>query len=443
MKRTFTLITLFLIVNISQSLAQAWQAMASGLGASTEEVKTVAVDPNGKIYVGGTFTNVNGSISYLATWTGSAWAAVGGGVNGPVYSIGIKTASDIYIGGQFTDAGGVTVSNIARWNGSAWSAVGDGFNNKVLCVYTPGSGIVYAGGEFSLSGSTAVSHIAKLQAGVWVAMGSGVPANVNAIVEHSGSVYAGCDQSSGPVLKYDGSSAWTVVSGLSSGKVSALASFGGFLYAGGTFTSPTPACAKWDGTTWNTIVTNFSFGQRVNVLYTRTDALYIGGNFTGVGLSPQPNYIARIAASNQPIKGFTISSELTSGEVFAIGKSAGYVVAGGKFATPTSPVTNNISITSTTIDVNELSNLVVDQTLYPNPAHGKTTLTINTVSPFNKPELKIFDVQSKLIQTEIQSVVENNRITYNIDLATVPAGHYYYVLLEDGQPVTSNIFIVE
>jgi len=34
--------------------------------------------------------------------------------------------SDLYIGGQFTSAGGVSALNVAKWNGSSWSVLGSG-----------------------------------------------------------------------------------------------------------------------------------------------------------------------------------------------------------------------------------------------------------------------------------------------------------------------------
>ena len=35
-------------------------------------------------------------------------------------------------GGYFTTAGGVTANYIAKWNGSAWSALGSGMNGRGL-----------------------------------------------------------------------------------------------------------------------------------------------------------------------------------------------------------------------------------------------------------------------------------------------------------------------
>ena len=58
----------------------------------------------------------------------------------------------LYVGGDFTSAGGVAVNRIARWDGTLWSALDGGVNGPVaaLTVYDDGSGpALCAGGVFS------------------------------------------------------------------------------------------------------------------------------------------------------------------------------------------------------------------------------------------------------------------------------------------------------
>src|SRR5437870_2658145 len=56
--------------------------------------------------------------------------------------------SDVYFGGDFTMAGGITATNIAKWNGSEWSALGSGLDGRVYSIAISGTE-VYAGGNFS------------------------------------------------------------------------------------------------------------------------------------------------------------------------------------------------------------------------------------------------------------------------------------------------------
>ena len=53
---------------------------------------------------------------YIARWDGTAWHALGDGVNFIVEAIS-AAGTDIYIGGLFTDAGGNACADyIARWD---------------------------------------------------------------------------------------------------------------------------------------------------------------------------------------------------------------------------------------------------------------------------------------------------------------------------------------
>ena len=47
-----------------------------------------------------------------------------------VYALAVS-GTDLYAGGCFTTAGGSAANYIAKWNGSAWSALGSGMNNCV------------------------------------------------------------------------------------------------------------------------------------------------------------------------------------------------------------------------------------------------------------------------------------------------------------------------
>jgi hypothetical protein len=119
-------------------------------------------DGNGPaLHVGGRFTTAGGvAANNIAKWDGSTWSALGSGVNGQ--SVGNAVVHDdgggaaLYVGGQFTSAGGVAASNIAKWDGSSWSALGGGVSGSLpysrvyaLTVYDDGGGpALYAGGNF-------------------------------------------------------------------------------------------------------------------------------------------------------------------------------------------------------------------------------------------------------------------------------------------------------
>ncbi|MFM9957761.1 MAG: hypothetical protein ACKVZJ_06775 [Phycisphaerales bacterium] len=98
-------------------------------------VRALTLLPNGNIVAGGNMTfqgpvNLNG----VAQWNGTEWLPMGSGMTGGGGSFGTVVAvttapnGDVIAAGNFNTAGGVPAANVARWNGSAWSAMGAGLD---------------------------------------------------------------------------------------------------------------------------------------------------------------------------------------------------------------------------------------------------------------------------------------------------------------------------
>ena len=140
-------------------LAPGWNNLGPGLNG---DVAAIVVD-GADVYVGGSFTDAGGipEADYLARWDGANWHAVGAGLTGAVRSIAIQ-GSNIYVGGQFLNAGGnANADRIAYWDGSAWNAIGTGLNGTVWALAINGA-TLYAGGDFTLAGGVAsASYIAR------------------------------------------------------------------------------------------------------------------------------------------------------------------------------------------------------------------------------------------------------------------------------------------
>ena len=102
------------------------------------------VTNGGYIYVGGNFTNIGGvNAKCVARWNGLTWEPLGSGLEGRYYqdmnntwettAANVKSMvrdaqSNIYVGGSFGRAGGIEAWGVAKWNGSSWSALpGRGF----------------------------------------------------------------------------------------------------------------------------------------------------------------------------------------------------------------------------------------------------------------------------------------------------------------------------
>jgi len=89
---------------------------------------------------------------------------LGGGIWGVVYTL-LGNGTDLYVGGDFSTAGGVPASKIAQWDGSAWSGLGSGVNELSTSVraLALAGGDLYVGGSFTLIGSKTSRFLARAQ----------------------------------------------------------------------------------------------------------------------------------------------------------------------------------------------------------------------------------------------------------------------------------------
>jgi hypothetical protein len=178
-----------------------WEMFGDGGFVGTAEA--VALDANGNVYVGGYFDGVSGQpASDIAMWNSSSesWDTLGGGVGGVspwlsyVSAIAIDDNGDVYVGGYFTQAGGVPANSIAKWDSSSgtWSSLGDGVNGAVNAITISGDD-VYVGGEFAAAGTLPVNNIARWNSTIgWSGLGDGVTGTVSALaVNEIGDLYAG------------------------------------------------------------------------------------------------------------------------------------------------------------------------------------------------------------------------------------------------------------
>ncbi|HRJ11239.1 MAG TPA: hypothetical protein PLP58_21840 [Prosthecobacter sp.] len=168
-----------------------WVALNPSISGANSTVLAFAVDGGGNLYAGGEFTAIGTvAASRIAKWDGSAWSALGTGMNSDVSALAVS-GGDLYAGGAFTTAGGTSANRIAKWDGSAWSALGTGMDNSVRALAVSG-GELYAGGNFTAAGGTTVNRIAKWNGSAWSALGSGMNSTVRALAaDASGHLFVG------------------------------------------------------------------------------------------------------------------------------------------------------------------------------------------------------------------------------------------------------------
>lgn len=258
---TFTNVGGINVGNIARWDGANWWNLGFGFDAS---VAVLAASADA-LYAGGSFTNVNDPpfnfpVNHIAMWDGNNWNPLGSGVNasGTVNAIAVS-GNNVYIGGTFTTAGGVTANRVAVWNGAIWSSLGtgsaNGLNGTVYAVAVNGNN-VYVGGSFANAGTTVVRGIARWDGATWSGLGSGA-------------------------------------TGPSTAEIRALAVAGdGTLYCSGRFTNISGinanGIARWDGTKWEALGSGLVSDtpiMRAIGLTIRGDDVFTVGSFTAAGLT--------------------------------------------------------------------------------------------------------------------------------------------------------------
>jgi len=249
---------------------------------------------NNKLIVGGFANSPTGPT--IASWDGQQWELLGSGLDAPVRALGVHNG-ELYAGGEFFHAGGVSVSKIARWDGAQWHDVGGGISGPffpMVFSFASVKGRLIVGGFFAAAGSTQASNIAAWDGTSWSALGSGRPGSVEAIAHFQGKIIAG---GSAPIAQWDGDSWLPLGEGVNQ-NVRALTIYDNKLIAGGFFTAAggqsANRIASWNGSTWAPLasgIINASFGGGyVSTLTVFQNRLTVGGFFDTAGNQPSFNF---------------------------------------------------------------------------------------------------------------------------------------------------------
>ncbi|UOY06084.1 thrombospondin type 3 repeat-containing protein [Muricauda sp. SCSIO 64092] len=272
----------------------SWNALGSGTNGIVE---IIANDGNDNYYVGGEFTNAGGlTVNNLAIYNSSSgWSALGSGTNGKVNTIAIANNGDVYIGGDFSEVGGVSASNIAVWNGTNWSALGSGTNGPVAKLGIDSGNSVYVGGAFETAGGTLVNNIAVWENNGWSPLtdsGNGISGTNNEIrainFDENDNLYVGGNfdlaggNSAPRIATWDGNN-WGTLGLGTSGFVQAIAITNDYIYAGGNFSiagsQTVNRIARWNRNTNSWQSLNNGLSGNVNSLQIDGAHLYVGGSF--------------------------------------------------------------------------------------------------------------------------------------------------------------------
>jgi hypothetical protein len=137
-------------------------------------VQALAWGADNRLYLGGDFFLVNGSIgTSVAFWKGGAFGTmgrIGEDTNRTVRGMAIGLNGQLYAGGNYTQTSSGSALRASAWNGVQHSALGNGLNNQANAVLAdPVTGNVIYGGAFTGAGSiNAPASYAVWNGATWI-----------------------------------------------------------------------------------------------------------------------------------------------------------------------------------------------------------------------------------------------------------------------------------
>lgn len=309
-----------------------WSSVGGGVpsanapGAGRQGVDAIYVS-GGIVYVGGDFTDAGGNedADYLAQWDGSAWSALGAGVEGPVLALEGDGAR-VVVAGTFTGAGGIDGTTcVASWDGAAWSDIGGGVTHQQTdCVRTIAlsSGRTCVAGTFSSvpgsSDSSTVTQVACWNGSQWESTGLRSNWRVDALAFYDDQLCA-TGSMTDTIEGAEVLACWTEDEGWETLRAE-FDTFGGFasdgsfgadltvykdqLYALGSFVFDTNSFGaqgatynmlRWNGEHLNPVSTGFNGGVSsvLRATISGTSGIYVAGGFTNVGGDSDLDYVVR------------------------------------------------------------------------------------------------------------------------------------------------------
>ena len=242
---------------------ETWSALGDGTNNSVRDL--TLDEANQVLYVVGAFTTAGGnSANRIAKYDISTetWSDLGDVVNNAVSALTLDEVNQVlYVGGLFNTVGGISANRIAKYDigTETWSALGDGVNDPVwptvrALTLDEENQVLYVGGDFTIAGGNSANCIAKYDIGTetWSALGDGTNDPVEALtldevnqVLYVGGLFTSAGGiSANRIAEYDiGTETWSAlgdgVAGAGNSPVNALTLDGEnqVLYAGGFFTS--------------------------------------------------------------------------------------------------------------------------------------------------------------------------------------------------------------
>jgi hypothetical protein len=275
--------------NVVRVDASGYHPLGDGLDGN---VTSLAIDSEGRLYAGGLFTGPG--FYHLARWDGAEWSGLGNTM-GQVTALAIDDDDNLYVSGVFSVAGDAAAENIAMYDGTAWHALGAGLDGPAHAMTFDDSGALVVAGRFQTAGGVPAVNVARWDGSAWSAYGDGLPGpdRMGSVAFFDGRLvvgggFGGLGEDGGKgVAVWDGSR-WAALGGglhtqwpWGAPYLGALVPVGDLLFAFGEFSmasgEPSVRAAYWDGTAWHPMGGGFDY--LVEDAIRTDDSLWVGGAF--------------------------------------------------------------------------------------------------------------------------------------------------------------------
>ncbi|MFA6256572.1 MAG: immunoglobulin-like domain-containing protein, partial [Candidatus Absconditabacterales bacterium] len=324
-------------------------------------VNALAVQSGDKIVVGGVFSTYNGvTANYIirlnADGTQDTGFNIGDGFNGTVAALAVQSDGKVIVGGSFTSYNGAAANYIIRLNtdGSKDTNfnIGDGFDSSVTALAIQSDGKIIVGGNFITYNMDSAHYITRLNTNgskdTDFTIGMGFNMGVSALaLQSDGKIIVGGNFSTYNMisankiirLNTDGSNDTDFAMGMGFNMgVSALAiQSNGKIIVGGRFSSYNMSSANdiirlnTNGSQDTGFNIGVGFNMGVNTLAVQSNGkIVVGGNFSTYNGLPA-NKIIRLNTDGTRDAFFSIGNGFSMNVNTLVVQSGGKIIVGGNF----------------------------------------------------------------------------------------------------------------
>jgi hypothetical protein len=259
----------------------------------------------------------------LAQWNGKTWKAMDGFSYGRINSI-VADSTHLYIAGIFNDINGKEYNSIAQYIKGKWQPLAEGIkllqynpysspiaNITAMCIH---ENDIYVIGNFDQAGKELARNIAKWDGKTWSAIGTGIIGYPKAIaVNHKGEIFVSTMQENQSILQQMPLYHWhnnkwdTIALPPYCQQINTIQAYGNDIYIGGDFRLDDDiddmGIAKLNGITWESV--QGGIVGSVQSLFVCKDTLYVGGNIKSIGTQHKPSINIAAFVLNKTIQNDT------------------------------------------------------------------------------------------------------------------------------------------